>query len=119
MNTIYFASAGAWLSAMMDLEPGFGAGLKAGYSSNFYGIGTLEIAALGRCYLLSFEQSRLFFQIELGTDLIFYEGNTYPAFLGGMALGLRIPLGSWYLEPILRGGYPYIWNIGLGFGWRL
>jgi hypothetical protein len=75
MNTVYFASAGAWLTAMM--EPGFGAGLKAGY--NFYGIGTLETAALG----------------------------------------LRIPLGYWYLEPVLRGGYPYIWNIGPGFGWRI
>ncbi|MDR0584042.1 MAG: hypothetical protein LBG57_06825 [Treponema sp.] len=71
MNTVYFASAGAWLTAMM--EPGFGARLKAGYSSNFYGIGTLEMVALG----------------------------------------------SWYLEPVLRGGYPHIWNIGLGFGWRL
>ncbi|MDR0583742.1 MAG: hypothetical protein LBG57_05250 [Treponema sp.] len=75
MNTVYFASAGAWLSAMM--EPGFGAGLKAGY--NFYGIDALETAVPG----------------------------------------LRIALGSWYLEPVLRGGCPCIWNAGPGFGRRL
>ncbi|MDR0582971.1 MAG: hypothetical protein LBG57_01280 [Treponema sp.] len=92
MNTVYFASAGAWLSAMM--EPGFGAGLKAGY--NFYGIGTLEMAALGRCYLISFAQSRLFFQIELGTDLIFSEGKTYP-----VLLLLRAILGAGNLSKII------------------
>jgi hypothetical protein len=123
MNTAYNASGASWVSAARDLGRFFGAGLKAGYSYNFSGIGTLEMAALGRWYFLSFEKSRLFAQLEAGADLIFYDGETFPAFLGGLAVGWRVslggPSGSWYLEPAIRGGYPYIWGAGLGFGLRI
>jgi hypothetical protein len=64
-------------------------------------------------------RSRLFAQLELGADVLFYERESRLAFLGGMALGWRVPLGSWYLESVLRGGYPYLWGAGLGFGRRL
>jgi hypothetical protein len=119
MNTISNASAASWFSAAMDFGRLFAAGIKTGYSHNFSDIGTLEIAALGRWYFLSFQTSRLFAQVELGADLIFYEGDIVPAFLGGLAVGWQIPLGPWYLEPALRGGYPYIWGAGLGFGRRI
>lgn len=119
MNTVTRASGASWFSATVDVGRFFAAGLKAGYSYNFSGIGTLETAALGRWYFLSFEKSRLFVQTELGADMIFYEGETLPAFLGGLAVGWRFHLGRWYLEPALRGGYPYIWGAGLGFGRRL
>jgi hypothetical protein len=119
MNTPFDTSGASWLSAMMDLGRFFGAGLKAGYSYNFSDTGTLEMAALGRWYFFSFEKSRLFAQLEAGADLIFYEGKTVPAALGGLAAGWRVTLGSWYLEPVIRGGYPYIWGAGLGFGLRI
>jgi hypothetical protein len=119
MNTVYNASAASWFSLTLDAGRSFGAGLKAGYSHNFTGIGTLEMAVLGRWYFVSFEKSRLFAQIEAGADLIFYNENTLPAPLGGLALGWRFLLGSWYLEPGLRGGYPYLWGAGLGFGRRI
>lgn len=116
MNTVSRASAASGLSLALDLGRFFAAGLKTGYSHNFSGIGTLETAALGRWYFLSVKQSRLFVQAEAGAALIFYDGKTIPAFLGSLALGWRIALGDWYLEPALRGGYPHIWGAGLGFG---
>jgi hypothetical protein len=118
MNTLTRAAGAAALSVVLDLGPFFAAGLKTGYSHNFSGTGTLEMAALGRWYFLAFERSRLFAQLEAGADLIFYEQKTPAAFLGGLALGWRLPLGPWYLEPALRGGYPFIWGAGLGFGYR-
>jgi hypothetical protein len=128
MNILATTSAGAWFSIMRDMGEHFAAGGKIGYSQNFSGIFTLEIAAQGRWYVYSFEKYRLFAQIETGADLIFYErkiyprfdGKTYPVLLAGLALGGRIPLGSWwYLEPTVRGGYPYIWGIGLNFGGKI
>jgi hypothetical protein len=119
MNTPSNAAGASWVSAGRDLGRLFAAGMKAGYSYNFSGVGTLEMAALGRWYFLSLEKSRFFAQLELGMDLIFHEGNTVPAFLGGLAFGWRIPLGVWYLEPAVRGGYPYIWGLGLAFGRRI
>jgi hypothetical protein len=119
MNTRTHAAAGASLAVLRDLGPLFAAGLKTGYSHNFTGIGALEMAALGRWYFLPVEKSRLFAQLELGADLIFYRQKTLPAFLGGLALGWRLPLGAWYLEPVLRGGYPFIWGAGLSFGYRI
>jgi hypothetical protein len=83
MNTLSGASGAASFSAALDLGRMFAAGLKIGYSSNFSGMGILKMAALGHWYFFSFEISRLFAQIELGADLIFYEQQTIPAFLGG------------------------------------
>jgi hypothetical protein len=119
MNTVSNVAAASCFSAALDFGGVFAAGLKTGYSHNFSDTGTLEMAALGRWYFLSLAKSRIFAQIELGVDLIFYEGDTLPALLGGLAVGWRILLGSWYLEPVLRGGYPYLWGAGLGFGRRI
>jgi hypothetical protein len=119
MNTVFNASGASWVSLTRDLGRLFAAGGKAGYSHNFSDTGTLEMAALGRWYFLSFEKSRLFAQLETGVDLLFYEGKTRPAFLGGLAAGWRVFLGPWYLEPVIRGGYPYLWGAGLGFGLRI
>ncbi|MDR1279146.1 MAG: hypothetical protein LBK02_10380 [Treponema sp.] len=119
MNTISYASAASGFSLVLDMGRVFAAGLRTGYSYNFSGIGALEMAALGRWYFFSSEKSRLFAQIEAGADLIFYEGSADTAFLGGLVLGWRVNLGSGYLEPAIRGGYPYLWGLGLGFGWRI
>jgi hypothetical protein len=119
MNTTRNAAAAAWFSATLDLGRSFGAGIKAGYSNNFSDIAALELAAQGRWYFLSLANTRFFAQAELGVDFIFYQDQTLPFLLGGLALGWRLPLGSWYLEPVLRGGYPYLWGAGLGFGRRI
>jgi hypothetical protein len=119
MNTFRSVSGASWLSATIDLGGYFAAGIKTGYSHNFADSGTLEMAALGRWYFLAVKESRLFAQAELGADLIFYDQKTIPSLLGGLALGWNIPLGPVYLEPALRGGYPYIWGAGLSFGWRM
>jgi hypothetical protein len=119
MNTIDGASAAVWLAAARDLGRSFSAGLKTGYSRNITNISTLEMAALGRWYFVSSEKSRFFAQLELGADLIFYEERTIPAFLGGLILGCHFPIASWYVEPALRGGYPYIWGLSISFGRRI
>jgi hypothetical protein len=118
MNTTSGVSGAGWFSGLGNLGS-FAAGVKAGYSYDFSAIATLEMAALGRWYFLSFEHSRLFAQLEAGAALIFYQEDTTPAFLGGLGLGWRFQLGRWYLEPALRAGYPFIWGGGLGFGLRI
>ncbi|MDR3148344.1 MAG: hypothetical protein LBU00_08225 [Treponema sp.] len=127
MNLLSTVSAGVWFSVMKDVGP-FGVGGKIGYSMNIPGIITVELSALDRWYFFSSTKYRIFAQIELGTALIFYEeqihpaigGRTYPSFSGGLDLGMRIPIGSWwYIEPTLRGGYPYLWGAGILFGGRI
>jgi hypothetical protein len=112
------AAASSWLSFFLNMDNAWAAGAKAGYSYDFSGIATLEIAALGRWYFLPLAQSRLFTQLELGISLIRYEGKIRPVFLGGLGAGWRFTFGQWYLEPALRLGYPYFWGGGLSFGYR-
>jgi hypothetical protein len=118
MNTDFNVAAASWLSFLLDLNNAWAAGAKVGYSNDFSAIATLEIAALGRWYFLSLEQSRLFAQLELGTSLFRYKEKTWPAFLGSLGAGWRFTFGQWYLEPALRLGYPYIWGGGFSFGYR-
>ncbi|MDR1239259.1 MAG: hypothetical protein LBK27_04020 [Treponema sp.] len=37
--------------------------------------------------------------------------------MGSGGLGIRLPLGSWYAEALFRGGYPFIVDGTLGFGY--
>jgi hypothetical protein len=118
MNSDYNAAASSWLSFLLGLGNAWAVGAKAGYSNDFSGIATVEIAALGRWYFLPLAQSQLFAQLELGTSLILYEEKIRPVFLGGLGAGWRFTFGQWHLEPALRLGYPYIWGGSLSFGYR-
>jgi hypothetical protein len=120
-NAVRNVAAAAWFSAALEADDFFSVGIKAGYSYDASGMGTLEMAVLSRWYFIPPEKFRLFAQAELGADLIFYDGKMLPLpfLLGGLALGWRISFRLVYLEPVLRVGFPFVWGGGLGFGWRI
>jgi hypothetical protein len=62
------------------------------------------------------EHRNFFVQADIGAYLFLEEGEVTPMFNGGLRVGYRIPLGSFYIEPYGRGGYPYIFGIGLAAG---
>ena len=60
-----------------------------------------------------------FVQAEAGAVLFFEHGDVFPALLGGISTGWRLNLaGNWYIEPQLRGGYPFLWGLGVTVGLR-
>ena len=118
-NTREGAALGTSLASAVDLNllnQLFSAGLKLGFSANMDTINTLETAALFR-YYLPLPISGFFVQAELGSAFFFEGGESYPAFLGGLTAGWRYNIGKFfYIEPFARGGYPFIWGIGLQAG---
>jgi len=112
-NTREGAAIGGNLSLGVNLDSQFSLGLKTAFSSNIDTITTLEQAAFFR-YYVPVKLNGLFAQVELGASIFFEDGNSYPAFLGGVAFGWRCNVfQDWYIEPAVRFGYPFIWGLGL------
>lgn len=115
-NTRESAAFGGGLTSAMDLNEMFSVGVKISFSAALDTVNTLDTAALFR-YYLPLKFSGLFVQAELGGAFYFYDGGNYPAFLGGVTAGWRYNVADhWYLEPFVRGGYPFIYGIGLSAG---
>ena len=115
-NTREGAAIGGGLTFGIDLNSRFALGLKTSFSHNLNTVGTLEPLAFFRYKL---PLGGLFLQAETGAAVYFEHGEAYPAFSGGLAAGWRFNLGkNWYLEPALRGGYPFIWGLGITAGYR-
>jgi hypothetical protein len=89
---------------------------------------TFEFSANLRYYLFRNESSLInhynqatvfhfFVQAEGGAGVFFTEDNPPQArLMGGLAAGSRIALGqsnSFYIEPYLRIGYPYLYGVGV------
>jgi hypothetical protein len=109
-------AAGGGPSFGMDINRNFSLGLKAAFSHNFDTVAAVEIPAFFR-YYLPLGIIGPFVQAEAGTAIYFEHGSAYPAFSGGLALGWRFVLGqNMYIEPLLRGGYPFAWGAGLTAG---
>jgi hypothetical protein len=112
-NTREGAAFGGSLSGGVDLDDQFSLGLRITLSSNMDTVTTMEPAAFFR-YYLPFNFSGLFAQAELGMSLFFEDGESYPAFLGGLAFGWRYNVNEkWYIEPSVRMGYPFLWGFGI------
>ena len=115
----------------------FGGGVAFGWSFNGKGVGIsllyaqdaekfifLEALAHFRYYLLRAKSNTgLFLQAEGGVVLFAYKkyykeirNHFIPA--AGLCAGWRFPLGRWYIEPAIRGGYPYIFGAGVSAGIR-
>jgi hypothetical protein len=59
----------------------------------------------------------LFLQAELGTAIFFKDNDSSPSFLGALAAGWRINMGkNFFIEPVVRGGYPFLWSAGVTIG---
>ena len=118
-NTRKGMAAGGVLSLGADINKIFSAGLNMTFSHNFSTVFTLEPRAFFR-YYLPLGINGFFAQAELGTALFFEDGSAYPAFSGGLAAGWRCFVNEkFYIEPYVRGGYPFIWGIGFTAGMRL
>jgi len=112
-NTREGVAFGGSLSGGVDLDNQFSFGLKLALSSNMDTVTTMEPAALVR-YYLPLKLSGFFTQAELGMSLFFEDGEIYPAFLAGLVFGWRYNFNeSWYIEPSVRTGYPFLWGFGI------
>ena len=87
-------------------------------------ITALEITIFFRVYLTQSDVSGLFAQLTYGFAVFSGESKiSIPAeggtFSIGITAGWRFPLGSrFFIEPYLRGGYPYYGGLGVSAGVR-
>ncbi len=97
-----------------DLNRSFALGLNTVYSHDMNTVSTLESMVMFRYYL---PVTSSFLQAEAGGALSAMEGKNSTVPLGGLTAGLRLDMDkSWYLEPTIRGGYPFIWGTGVTLG---
>jgi len=97
-----------------DLNRNFALGLNTIYSHDMDVVNTLESMVMFRYYL---PVTGSFLQAEAGGALSKTEGKNSAAPLGGLTAGMRLEMENrWYLEPALRGGYPFTWGAGLTLG---
>jgi len=122
----YSVSGPAWGGG---LAFGYGSGTSIGLKANWFicpdGINTLELNFLFRIYFLgSSAFSGPFIQITGGPAFFTNTGGVdVPSEFGmisaGLGLGWRFILGNlFFIEPSIRGGYPYILGAGLSAGIR-
>jgi hypothetical protein len=108
-------------------NPSFGGGLAVGYGGKmafgikavFWGdmdeVRALELNVLVRHY---FWNSGLFLQFS-GGPAIFINPTKTATISAGLSLGWRFLLGRYFfIEPVIRGGYPYFVTGGLSAGLR-
>jgi hypothetical protein len=113
----------------------YGGGFTLGWGGKFsaglrvlYALDNDEVAVLECCLFFRYGLSRRpdragpFIQLNAGSALFFKNDPiTIPAragiFSAGLAFGWRFMLGKrWYVEPSVRGGYPYLAGGGLSAG---
>ncbi|MCL2721912.1 MAG: hypothetical protein FWD47_11320 [Treponema sp.] len=116
----------------------FGTGLTFGYGTGaaiglklscFFdteGMNALELNFLMKYFFKGFKVNNgLFFQLMTGLVIFnriddFSFDTNKGSVTYGLGLGWRFLFGDkWYLEPMVRGGYPYIYSVGISGGIRL
>jgi hypothetical protein len=118
MNTREGSAMGGSLVAGYQFNRSMAAGVKTTFSSNMNALSTMEGAGFFRMYM-PLGWSAPFVQGEIGASVFVENSESFPAFSGGFAAGWRFNLGkNWYIEPTIRGGYPYIWGGGILAGLR-
>ena len=112
-NTRQGAALGGAIAAGLDLNRNFATGIKTGFFYDFKTVTALETEGFFR-YYIPLTIRGLFIQAETGAVVFFEYGKPYPAFIGSLAAGWRINIGSMgFLEPSIRSGYPFAWGLGL------
>jgi hypothetical protein len=121
MNTRSGAALGVHLGADYALNDALAAGLKAGLSHNFDNILTVEAEAYLRWYAFAFRAGlRLFAQADMGASFVREKDTAWTPVLGGLSAGLDIPLTKkLYIEPYVRGGYPFAFGAGVAVRGKL
>ena len=112
------AAIGGGLMAGYEINPHFSAGLRMALLHDLDTITTLNIQGFFR-YQLPLPIDGFFAQAEAGIVMFFEAGETFPAFSAGLAAGWRFSFtDNWFMEPVLRFGYPYMWGFGVMAGYR-
>jgi hypothetical protein len=52
-----------------------------------------------------------------GVSLLFRNRRFRTLVMGSGGLGVRLPFGPWYAEALIRGGYPFIAEGTVSFGY--
>ena len=82
---------------------------------------TLEPLATVRLYAVSPSgepSTGLYIEGQCGASIIFVDSQLHYAFDAGAAIGFRFGLDHFYIEPEIRGGYPYLFGAGVNLGVR-
>ena len=102
---------------------GMAMGIRALYCRDMDNFQSLEVTAFVRLYLPDISgNSGLFAQISLGPVMFWEEDNDEKrgVYCAGLGLGWRFLLGEyWFVEPSLRGGYPFLAGAGVAAGFRM
>ena len=115
------AALGGVISAENRFGPIFAAGVNLGAAYGWNNLIGIESRIFGRWYFVRPTAMEFFFQGDAGLLVTLrpsspQESRGSPSV--GMTLGARIFLpGSWYLEPYVRGGYPYLGGAGILMGY--
>jgi hypothetical protein len=127
-EVIGYSSKGLAIGGGFALGAGDGVaiGLRLLYAIDTESVSTLELAVFLRFYLLgSGVHTGPFVQVISGADIHARENDwslsaRAGAFSAGLAAGWRFLLGNrWYIEPVVRVGYPYIAGVGVSAAFRL
>ena len=78
----------------------------------YFSVGTVILLLVMRGYLQE-SQKGLFVQFDIGPFVILENGDVTPMLELGLRSGYRIPLGTFYIEPYGRLGYPFAFGIGV------
>jgi len=102
---------------------GKGIGLHLLYALDAENFIFLEALAHVRLYLSRVKDNTgIFLQAEGGIVLFSYEKFGFTGYyspVGGLCAGWRFMMNKyWYIEPFIRGGYPYIFGAGFSSGFR-
>ena len=107
-------------------DDGLAMGIRLLYATDSEFANTLELNFFIRYYILTpYDHSGLFLQLNGGPVIFNYEeADGIPSEIDDMSFGLtvgwRFPLGKhFFIEPAIRGGYPYIAAGGVSAGFRL
>jgi len=125
-DTAMYSQLGYALGGSFTIGYGAGSsiGIKVAWFFSEEGIDTVELNFLLRFYFLKAANQGPFAQI-MGGPALFNRTNDFsvPSNSGmvsaGLALGWRFVLfNHWYIEPSIRGGYPYIFGATVATGVR-
>lgn len=124
-NSIEFVAPAAGLSFDFSLWRKFSIGAKVLLSYDYHEkqnqILTIETLGTLRYYIVSFSGepiSGIYLEAQTGASSLLVDSKLKTVFNAGGAAGYRFTLGSFYVEPEIRFGYPYMCGAGLAAGMR-
>lgn len=124
-NSISVVSPAIGISFDYSFLRKFSVGIKTLVSYDFFekdnSVYAIEPLLFARWYAVSPSgepSAGLFLEAQGGPEILLVNSNLNVSANFGGAVGFRIANGNFYFEPVLRGGYPYIFGAGINAGFR-